>query len=139
MRNKELFKLPFGDYTLTDGIYTYTLEKKLTTWGDKMPYYSLREKGNLGGGSVNFYEGIDDVFDNSSRYKQKVLTFTVFITGMSFSGSDCWSQLNRLKFVPKTSYKEWLKKWELMPDKSVKCDCEIYGYPICNSCGRGCL
>lgn len=114
MKKRDLFRLPLGNYILTDGIYKFSLKKQLREYGDNLPYYSVREYGSLSGGSVNFYEEIDNVFDNTSRYKQMVLTFMVFITGMSFCGDDCWNQIHKLKFVSKSSYKEWLKKVECL-------------------------
>lgn len=120
MRQRDLFRLSLGNYILTDGIYRFLLQKKSRDWGDKTPYYSLREYGSLSGGSVNFYEKVDDVFDNTSRYKQKSLSFTVFITGMSFSGEECWNQIHELKFVPKSSYKEWLKNVEVIMSSQIE-------------------
>jgi hypothetical protein len=114
MRKRDLFILPLGNYILTDGIYKFMLQKKLKDWGDKSVYYSIREYGSLFGGSVNLYEKMDNVFEDSYLYKQKVLSFVVFITGMSFAGdNDCYMQLSRLRFVPKSSYKEWLNKVEV--------------------------
>lgn len=109
MRPRDLFRLPLGDYVLTDGIYKFSLQKELKTWGDNMPFYKVRQYGSVSTGNVNFYEEMDNVFEDSSRYKQKVLSFIVFVTGMSFSGKDCWNQIHNLRFVPRSSYKEWLK------------------------------
>lgn len=112
MITRDLFRLPFGNHKLTDGIYTFLLQKENSDYLRKTTY-SIRQYDSLSGGSVTFYEDIDDVFDNTSRYKQKVLKYRVFITGMSFGGrDDLWNVLYNLKYVPKSSYKEWLKKVE---------------------------
>ena len=120
MRPRDLFRLPLGNYILTDGIYKFSLRKQPREWGTRMPYYSLKEHGSLFGGSVNFYEEMGDVFDYTDRYKQKILSATVFITGMSFRVEDCWREIGNLKFVARSSYREWLKKVEDQVPVNIK-------------------
>jgi len=112
MKPRDLFRLPLGNHKVTDGTYTFLLEKEYSEYLKKITY-DIRQYCSLSGGSVVLYEGMDDVFTNTNRYKQKVLTYRVFITGMSFGGSDgIWNVLHNLRYMPKSSYREWLKKVE---------------------------
>ena len=51
---------------------------------------------------------------------------------MSFGGrEDIWNVIYKLKYVPKSSYKEWLKKVEeIMSSQIEKQMCGVGGYCI---------
>lgn len=111
MRVKHLIKLPLGNYYLTNGIYNYTFSKSINNY-DGSVHSSIREMGMLTCGSIAFREREENYFDDSNRYKFKTYKFYAYISGLMVSGYDISFLFNDLRFIPRSSYKEWLKKME---------------------------
>lgn len=112
MKVKDLIRLPLGSYKVTDGYNTYSLEKKKRNQGSYGNYCSLRRIGSITEGSVNFYEYEEDVFDYTTKYKCTRLKFMAWVSGLSFSGEDCFDSISKLKFISKSTYREFITKIE---------------------------
>lgn len=111
MKHRELINLPLGSYTLTDGIYEYTLTKRLSdSKYINGVWYSLRQRGSLTGGTISMNEILEDVFDDSSKYKATRLSFYAHICGITVMG-DAQYSFRELRFKPKTTYSEFCKKY----------------------------
>ncbi len=111
MKKRDLLRLPIGNYTLTDGIYKYKLTKFKKDWGNTGYGYRISEYGSFPfSPTVTLYEEIDNVFENSSLYKETILTFFFHLAGLSAKGDNSYDIYSKLTLIPKTNYKEWLDK-----------------------------
>lgn len=115
MRKNRLLKLPLGVYVLTNGIYTYTLEKYI--WED--PIYNKNRDASYRislYGSHAFhdpsitlhYEYIEDVYEYTSKYKRFSFVSHILVFGLSVMGPCRF--LHELKFVPRGSFKEFIER-----------------------------
>lgn len=98
MKHRELINLPSGKYNLTDGIWDYTLTKQLTEQGKSM--YSIKEL--ITGDTLTLFEYLEK--EEGIIYTK--LSSCVNIGGIFIHSKDLSFALTRLKFKPRSSYKQ---------------------------------
>lgn len=109
MKIKELERLSLGTYEVTNGLYTYTLEKKLSI--RSLPIYSLRVKGNPWYyGNVMFFE--DTVKYENENFFRKTLKSLSGIDGFAVHSNytDFMRSLGDLKLIPRGSFQEFINR-----------------------------
>ena len=112
MKIRELLRLATGTYKLTDGNYVYSLIKFRHINEASVFIYQIKEFGGFTSGRITFHEYMEKETETYPEYKYKRLRASVFISGLTISSKDTSEIIRTLKFVPKTSYKEWLKHVE---------------------------
>lgn len=106
MRQRDLFNLSNGTYDCTDGIYNYWLSKQTTENGN--PIYFLKDK--LTGHSLcMFEEETDYVYEYTSEFKFKTITYLCSVGGFSVHSRKYQYDLNKLKFIPRGSFKKFIE------------------------------
>ncbi|HEY9490322.1 MAG TPA: hypothetical protein VIQ51_18425, partial [Chryseosolibacter sp.] len=80
MKQRELLRLPLGDYCLTDGICDYILTKHLSYSGTyaaigSKNWYSLRKKGSLTTGSISAIGILETIQCDGGVYTKTILSF----------------------------------------------------------------
>ncbi len=105
MKRRDLVNLSNGVYNITDSIYNYTLEKKLSKV-DNEPMYIIR----YGRDNIFLFEGtsVEDY-----EYDYPILTVLTSVGGMHVFSKDYWRVLNPLKFTPRGSFEEFIKRTNL--------------------------
>jgi len=100
MKRRDLVNLSNGIYRVTDGIYDYVLEK---TTCDNEPMYTI----NYGYNSVSLFQTVNT---EDYGYEYPTLCACVSIGGLFVQSSKCFAMLYQLKFVPRGSFKEFVKR-----------------------------
>ena len=126
MKVKDLLRLPFGKHDFTDGIYNYKLEKCISDY-NKSVFYRVTN-GGIWGNSLVIHLCEDDIYEKGSyeagRYFRKVAAFHMSLGGINVHGEKEYDAMRKWKLLPKSSYKEWLKKVEditVSPLMNEKC------------------
>lgn len=114
MNKRDFFRLPVGTYDLTDSInnYQYTLRTKLTDDGERM--HIIRIKGSLSASGVCLFEkyvnndGGVTFYPNDIKYK--IISSLLSLGGITIHSDNNFMMLNELRFIPRGSFKEFVKR-----------------------------
>lgn len=101
MKQRELISLPIGEYKLTDGIYTYKLEKPNTD--------TYRIKEERGTHCINLFERKAESLDSDFRLNQPILVATSLAGGLCVIMREVDSMINNLQLIPRGSFKAFIK------------------------------
>ena len=111
MRKSELFRLPLGNYELTDNInnYQYNLEVGMI---QEMPEYGLKPERCYritlkGGSKFNQIFMIED-YKTENGICYKFLTALAGIGGLRILSDNTFDMLSDLKFIARGSFKQFV-------------------------------
>ncbi len=109
MKPREFINLPLGNYRLTDGIWDYSLKKCLVP-DCKRVFYLIKEISR--GNTFTLHEYIEE--EDGLSYKK--ISACVRIGGIFIHSKDLCFSLERLRFIPKSSFKETFAKLEILSE-----------------------
>lgn len=98
MKQRELINLPLGKYSLSDGIWDYSLVKTLTERDSVIYVIKELQSGNL----LCLFEG----YKKEDGITYKILSALVHVGGIPIHSYDFSDSLRRLKFKPNSSYNQ---------------------------------
>ena len=112
MKARDLMRLSeCSGIPLTDGIYNYTLSKKMSKPDDLIPesrmfYYIRYERGK----SIQLSEWEEPYFeDYQDGPQRKYLSAMVSVGGMYVHTDNIYTMIQKLRFVPRGSFAELVK------------------------------
>lgn len=107
MKKRDLFRLSFGEYDLTDNIdnYYYTLRVFKCDSGNRG--YKITEKGSS---SITGIFMIEEIKKDDDGFKYKHLSALAGVGGLRIHSDDTYWILKELKFIPRGSFEEFVKR-----------------------------
>lgn len=103
MKVRDLLRLPVNsEIDISDKIWVYSVKKFLSE--DGKPLYFVKEKSF--GESFTMSEKEEDVYEDSHKYKRKVLHGCTNVCSFFFHESSMAYSLCGMKIVPRSSYRQ---------------------------------